>query len=385
MPDERPGPLLACLSVAFIALGACIAAIGPALPEFARVADVDVSSIGVLYSALFAGFLASQITSTLLLERIGTRVVILWALAVLAAGTVGLSAAASLLVMLTASAVLGVGYGFATIAMNLVASRMLTHRPAFVVNVVNALYGVGTVVGPLVSSAFLKTGSPARWAPAIGGLIALVIVPWAWFALPRDAQVPLKEAAPQPRGFALPAGLIFIGFFVFLYGGVETGFSGWAPTYLERTLGVTPASAALSTSIYWFSYMAGRVLSTVLAYRIGPAVVLQGALAALAIGGLVLVSSVGHPLWTTTALVLMGGATGPIYPSMFGVVTQRFAGRAAFAVSAVSAIGCGGAMLLPWLMGLTLPLAGGRVLAAIPLLLTAGMWGLFRLSSRATA
>ena len=86
-------PIIAFLCTAFVALGLSIASIGPALPEFAAVAAIDVSSIGVLYSALFAGFLLSQITATLLLERTGTRVVILWALAVFADGTLGLAVA----------------------------------------------------------------------------------------------------------------------------------------------------------------------------------------------------------------------------------------------------------------------------------------------------
>jgi fucose permease len=179
--------------------------------------------------------------------------------------------------------------------------------------------------------------------------------------------------------------LVLIGLLVFLYGGVESGFSGWAPTYLERTLGVTPADAALATSLYWLSYVTGRVVSTALALRVGPATVLQGALGVLTAGGVVLALGVGHWGMTMVALVLLGGATGPIYPSMFGVVTQRFADRAAFAVSAVSAIGCGGAMLLPWVMGMTLPLHGGRVLAAIPLALALGMWAAYRLSARRQA
>ena len=76
----------------------------------------------------------------------------------------------------------------------------------------------------------------------------------------------------MPRATALPVALLLIGALVFLYGGVESGFSGWAPTYLERTLGVTPADAALAMSIYWLSYVTGRVVSTALALRIGPAV-----------------------------------------------------------------------------------------------------------------
>lgn len=377
-----PHGLIALLCTAFVAVGLSIASLGPALPEFARVAGIDVSSVGMLYSALFAGFLASQVTATVLLERTGTRVAILAALGVFASGTAGLALATSLATLLTASAVVGMGYGCGTIGINLVASRLLARRPAFVVNLINVLYGVGTVVGPLLTSAVLRSGGQARWVPAIGGLAAFALLPWAWRVLPRDAKGRLREATPAREARALPVALVLIGVLVFLYGGVESGFSGWAPTYLEYTLGVTPASAALSVSVYWLSYLAGRILSTALALRIGPGVVLEGALAVLVVGGVVLALSVGHALGTTIGMILLGGATGPIYPSMFGIVTQRFADRAAFAVSAVSAIGCGGAMLLPWAMGLTLTIADGRVMAAIPLVLAIGMWTALRLAAR---
>lgn len=382
MDAAAPHRLIACLCALFTSLGLTIAALGPALPEFAQVAGLRVSEVGLLYSALFAGFLASQISASLLLERRGTRVVILGSLVLFALGGFGLALASGLVTLLAASAVLGVGYGFGTISMNLVASRLMTHRPALVVNLVNVLYGVGTVTGPLITSAVLRHGGQARVVPAVGGLLALVLVPWAWRALPDDAGRPVREVLPTASGRALPMSLLLMGGLLFLYGGVEAGFSGWAATYLERTLGVTPARAAFLTSMYWLAYVGGRVVSTVLALRVGPAVVLEGALAVLAGGGLVLAFSVGHPTGTTIGLVLLGGATGPIYPSMFGTVTQRFADRAAFAVSAVAAIGCVGAMLLPWTMGLTLPLAGGRVLAATPVLLALGMWAAYRWSSR---
>jgi fucose permease len=377
--------LIAFLCTAFVAVGLSFASIGPALPEFAAVAAMDVSSIGVLYSALFGGYLLSQITATVLLERTGTRIVILCALVVFALGTMGLAMAVDIAGLLVASTVLGVGYGFGTITINLVASRLLVHRPAFVVNLINVLYGVGTVIGPIITSWTLRAGGRARWVPAVGGLAVLLLLPWALRVLPRDARERLPQGVAAPRTFAVPVGVLLIGALVFMYGGVESGFSGWAPTYLERTLGISPADAALATSAYWLSYVTGRVISTALALRVGPAAVLQGSLGVLTVGGIVLAAGVGHSGLTTLALVLLGAATGPIYPSMFGVVTQRFADRAAFAVSAVSSIGCGGAMLLPWVMGLTLPIAGGRVLAAIPLALALGMWAAYRLSLRVGA
>ncbi|BCS33349.1 MFS transporter [Luteitalea sp. TBR-22] len=374
--SQAPRALMALLSAAFVALGVSIAAIGPALPEFADVAGLAVSAMGVLYSALFAGFLASQVSAAVLLDRVGTRRTILTAIAVFALGTTGLALARDGVTLLLGSAVLGVGYGFGTIAINLVASRLLTHRPAFVVNLINALYGVGTVLGPLITSAVLRSGGQARWVPAVGGACAILLLPWAWRVLPDDPPPP-HVVAGGPARKTVPTALVLIGVLVFLYGGVESGFSGWAPTYLEQTLGVTPADAALAMSIYWLSYLSGRVVSTVMALRVDPATVLWGALGVLLAGGVCLVLGVGQRVPTMAALVLLGGATGPIYPSMFGVVTTRFADRAAFAVSTVAGIGCVGAILLPWGMGLTLPLAGGRVLAAIPLLLCLGMIAAF--------
>ncbi len=358
------------------------ASIGPALPEFAQVVGLDVSSIGVIFTAIFAGFLASQISASMLLDRIGTRTAILISLGTYACGAVGLGLAHDVAMLIAAASLLGIGYGLGTISINLVASRLMTHRPGFVINAINVLYGAGTVVGPLVTSAVLRDGGSARWVPAVGGIVALLLMPWAWQVLPRDGGRHLQHAAGARIRRTLPVSLLLIGGLVFLYGGVEAGFSGWAATYLEHTLGTSPSRAALLTSLYWFAYLMGRVASTALALRIGPAAMLEGALALLVCGGVVLAASVGHAVGTTTGLLLLGLATGPVYPAMFGLVTQRFADRAAYAVSAVSAIGCGGAMLLPWTMGLTLPMAGGRILAATPLVLALGMWACVRLSAR---
>jgi FHS family glucose/mannose:H+ symporter-like MFS transporter len=375
-----PHGLIACLCTTFVAVGSSIAALGPALPEFAGAAGVDVSSIGMVFSALFAGMLTSQVTAGLLLERIGTRTIILAALGIFAFGTFGVASATRLLTLLPASAVLGAGYGLTTVTINLVASRLLPGRPAFVLNLINVLYGSGAVLGPLLASVLLRSGGQARWVPAVGGVALIALIPWAWQVLPEDEPPVDRPAGRAARAFPVP--LLLIGALVFLYGGVEAGFGGWAATYVERTLGVPPARAALLTSAYWFAYVSGRVLSTALTLRLGPATVLHLSLAALAVSGTVLLLSVGHQAGTTTAIVMLGAATGPIWPSMFGVVATRFADRAAFAVSTVAALGSIGAMLLPWTMGLTLPLAGGRVLAATPMLLAIGMWVSYRASER---
>jgi len=378
--DPSPRVLIACLASVFVAVGTTIASIGPALPEFARAAGLEVSAIGILFSALFAGMLASQVTAGVVLERIGTRAMILAALALFAVGSFGVAVSARLALLLPSSAVLGAGYGLTTVTINLVASRLLPHRPAFVLNLINVLYGFGAVCGPLIASALLRAGGEARWVPAVGGAALLLILPWAWQVLPIDAGSNTRSGGATKQVLSPP--LLLIGLLVFLYGGVEAGFGGWAATYVERTLGLPPDQAALVTSAYWFAYVSGRVASTALALKMGPGRVLHLALAALTASGALLLLGVGQPVVTTVAIVALGAATGPIWPSMFGVVAGRFADRAAVAVSTVASLGSVGAIILPWAMGLTLPIAGGRILAATPVVLALGMWASFRASER---
>ena len=375
-----PRALIACLAAVFVAVGTTIASIGPALPEFARAAGLEISAIGILFSALFAGMLASQVTAGVVLERIGTRAMILAAMALFAIGSFGVAASARLALLLPSSAVLGAGYGLTTVTINLVASRLMRHRPAFVLNLINVLYGLGAVCGPLLASSLLRSGGQARWVPAVGGAALLVLLPWAWRVLPVDQPVG-QPSRISPKD-VLSAPLLLIGLLVFLYGGVEAGFGGWATTYVERTLGLPPDRAALVTSAYWFAYVSGRVASTALALRMGPGGVLHLSLAALTASGALLLAGVGHVVMTNVAIVALGAATGPVWPSMFGVVAGRFTDRAAVAVSTVASLGSVGAIILPWVMGLTLPLAGGRILAATPIVLALGMWASYRASER---
>ena len=83
-----------------------------------------------------------------------------------------------------------------------------------------------------------------------------------------------------------------------------------------------------------------------------------------------------------SAVWLLGAAVGPVYPLVFGVLTRRFAARATDAAATVATAGSVGATVLPWVMGLTLPLAGGRGLAIATAGLAVGMAAALVVSAR---
>ena len=370
MRDVR---LIVWLGAVLAALGAVVASVGPLLPELARATGADLSGAGLVISALFGGMLCAQALSAVAMNRAGARRVVIGALVACSAGCWGLSAAASLAGLLVLGAIMGVGYGLASIAINLVASRLVPSRPGLVINICNACYGVGAVAGPLVVSAFLRDGSNARgvFAGAAVGIVALL--PLAGLVPTTPASAAAVTTGPLPRvALGLTALVMALG------GGIEAGFAGWLATYAERTLAFSAAGAAVLTSQYWACYLAGRVVVTLASVRLPPEPLLGITVGVLVVGGVALALS-GAAGTATLATWLLGAAVGPVYPLVFGVLTRRFAARATDAAATVATAGSVGATVLPWVMGLTLPLAGGRGLAittaalAIAMAITMGL------------
>jgi fucose permease len=362
-------PLVAWLCAVFAALGAVVASIGPLLPELTRITQAPVSQVGLLISALFGGTLVSQALSAVLMERFGTRAVIAGSLGACILGSAGLATATTLPWLLTSSGVVGIGYGFGSVGINLLASRLLASRPGFVLNLCNACYGVGAVAGPLASGALLRQGGQAQQVFLIGGGLLVALLPFT-FLLPltsNDVRAADAGAWPSRRP------LVALACLMALYGGVEAGFGGWLATYLQQTLAVTPARAAVMTSQYWACYLAARCLVTFASLNVRPAPLLVWAVGGLVAGAATLAVSTAWASGTTIAIIMLGVSTGPVYPLVFAVVTTQYAGHATRAAATVATAGSIGATALPWAMGLALTAGGGRGLAASTLVLTLGM------------
>jgi fucose permease len=364
--------LVAWLCAVLAALGAVVASIGPLLPELARITQAPVGRVGLLISALFGGTLIAQTLSAVLLRRAGMRAVVAGALVACAAGVAGLATAPTLALLLAAGAVVGIGYGFGSIGINLVASGLVPSRPGLVLNLCNACYGGGAVAGPLVAGALLRGGGEARGLFLYGGALLAALLTLVALVPAGTPGRPASEASAT-RASLPRAPLAMLALFLGLAGGVEAGVSGWLATYAERTLTLAPADAAILTSQYWAWYLGGRILVTAASLRLRPEPLLACSAAGLVAGALTMAAGTSHAPGTAAAVALLGVFTGPVYPLVFAVLTSQFAGRAATAAATIASAGSVGATALPWAMGVALADWGGRGLALTTLLLTVGM------------
>jgi fucose permease len=358
--------ILTCLC--FLALGVAISAIGPALPELAARTGSSLEALGGVFSALFLGALVAQLASGPLSDRLDQRLVLLAGMALFALGTAGYLLSRALPLTLACAALAGLGQGALVIGSNLLVARVFADRSTAALNLLNVFFGIGDVVGPALAGLALRAwGSaiPALWLGA-----ALIVLPAG--LLPR-----LGRLAPAPRSATRGGGgppilraplLWALGSLVLVYVGTEISMSGWTATYIQRTTALDAAAGALVTAGFWLAITVGRVLAALSGARLAPNRLLQICLVGALFGGALLALSVGRPLATIAAVLLLGLSFGPIYPTALALTADGFPERPGVAVSIVSALGSLGGMLLPWLQGNLLvrggPLAGALLVAA---------------------
>lgn len=385
MASRQPVALIALLCAAFVAVGGGVATLGPALPGLAEVVGRPLPDLGALLSALFAGMLVGQVTAGVLVDRYGVRPTLLVSFVAYAAGILAIPFATAIAPLLGAGLVMGVGYGMAAISVNSLAATLVPTRPGFVLNLCNVWYAGGSVVGPLLASVALDRGGRAADVLLVAGGLLLGLVPVAWGLVPppsASARHPRAAGAPSVAPWRPSPALLVIGLLVLLYAGVEAGFGGWVASYVQQTIDVSAARAALLTSLFWLSYLVARMVATVATLKVSPGYVLAATVGLVTVGGFVLGVGHGDQALTVLAIALLGAGVGPLYPAMFALVTSRVAERPATAVSMTSAIGSVGAVTLPWIMGRLLPLSDGLVVAWLPATYGVGMLGALWLSQR---
>jgi fucose permease len=289
----------------FILIGATVAMFGPTIPAFRATFHISAAAAGLLISGHFAGSLVGTLGPGFLPQRFRTprRVSLVstlgFALGCLVIGTAPVFPAA------VAGAVIeGAGWGGIVIALNtLFASGFGTRSPAML-TLLNALYGVGAIIGPVAVG--VLAGGSFRGPYLTAAAIALLLLP-ACLTLPGRAEE-RRDTGRASTGAALwPLAAFLVAFF--LYGGLEGGIGAWEPTQLVAT-GLSPAAAATVTSLFWTSYTAGRLLVAPISLAVKPQWIVLAGLAAVTL----LALSARVVEVTAASYTLCGLALGPCFP-----------------------------------------------------------------------
>jgi MFS transporter, FHS family, glucose/mannose:H+ symporter len=372
--DNQPRPLTRVALVGscagFVVIGGLQALYGPAIPAFRAKFGVTPSVAGLGLSAEFAGALIG-IVGYHLLARAGStdRRLLGVSYTFVAVGTVGFALAPSWPLSLAAALVTGFGSGGIDYGLNHFFTFRYGRRSAGMLNLLNAYFGVGAVIGP----ALIGWVGAARYpwlfgAVAVASLLLIFTVrgvhPDRTVAPAEDfsalTRSPVLKSPPRRRHVGLIV-TAFVALYVF-YVAIESGVGGWEPTHLEA-VGYSATIAATATSAFWLALTAGRFLAVPVSLRWPAPAIVTGC----CVGMAVFLALATIPSVAPWAYGGLGFMCAPIWATGLPWLA-RAAPKVAAASAYVMATSMLGGIAFPPLLGRAIEVAGVR---SVPLILCA--------------
>jgi fucose permease len=347
--------------VGFVLIGALQALYGPAIPALREEFGLTPSVAGLGLSAHFVGGVAGVLLFDRLYGRLGNRQILGASYLLMAVGAAGFALAPNWPTALAAALFAGLGFGGIDYGLNQLFAVGFGHRSTAMLNVLNAHFGVGAILGPALIGAVGSEHYPAVFLGfALANLPLLLCLKG------------VRDRAPQPAGSPASGGAgvlgrslgsvlaVFVALYV-LHVGIEAGVGGWEPTHLE-TVGYGAGVAATATSVYWLMMTVGRFLVAPLALRFSAQAIITVSCAGMTI--CLLLAAI--PALAPYAYAGVGLFIAPIFPTGLPWLHRAAPGARRAGALVIAASMAGGVAAGPAL-GKAIEAAGIR---AVPLLLS---------------
>lgn len=288
---------------------------GPLIPTLRGDLHVDSSQVGLLSTLLFLGLAVAYIPAGALIDRYGSRPVLLGSTITSALGGIVLPLFPNFSWLLACRAVIGLGLGGSFVAGAHIAANLGKHSPlgqGLYGGFIQVGTGLGLLVTPLLLAHFGWRGAFLCW-----GLLGLAgVVVWLFVNDGEEAHTPTKidirSGIHSPAVWTL--GLSHLGTF-----GLGNAMAAWISVYLAFQYNLPLALAATFGSLALLSGMFFRPLGGILIARrvIGPIPLLRMGTIMNCAGVGLLAIPVRFPPLAVAGLALIGiGATMP-YTSVF--------------------------------------------------------------------
>ncbi|WP_242901311.1 MFS transporter [Actinomadura terrae] len=344
------------------------------MPALASKFGTNESEIGIVVLVWGVGAIVAMQALRGVMGRAGSRATLRLALPLTALSYAGVALAPTYTVLLGAVALFGMTFGITDIAMNAQGSVVERAYRRSIMSGMHAGWCVGAMSGGLfgVATAAAGLGFTATVLAA-----ALLTLP-AGLALGRT-YLP-DPAAPAASGTGrearrMPVAVYLIGALAFIAFMTEGSIADWSGLLLHDELGATQAVAALGYPMFELAMLLGRLVGDRVRMRLGTRRLLVGAGLGTALGMTVVVLA-PVPQVAIAGFFATGLVVCAVVPTTISLAGTADPERPAAAVAQVGAMGYGGLLLGPVVVGFlsdaTSLRVGVGVVVVLALLISAG-------------
>ena len=348
--------LLPIIYLAFISLGLPDSLLGSAWPSMYPLLGVPVSHAGILSMIISFGTIVSSLNSDRLTRALGAGKVTAISVGMTAAALFGFSLSTQFWMLCLWAVPYGLGAGSVDAALN---NYVALHYESRHMSWLHCMWGIGTMVSPMVMGRVLAGGGPWTAGYRYIALFQIALTAVLFLSLPlwqkRTDETAEGGTAPQ----ALSLGQVFrlpgakeVMLCFFCYCALETTAGLWASSYLTLTRGVAADTAASFASLFYIGITAGRAACGFLTLKLSDTQMIRLGQGVLAVGVAALLVP-GPQLLALAGLVLVGVGCAPIYPSIIHATPDHFgADRSQAVIGIQMASAYVGNLVMPPLFGL---------------------------------
>jgi MFS family permease len=344
------------------------------MPALAGKFGTSEGEIGIVVLVWGLGAITAMQALRTVIARAGSRAVLRVALPLTALSYVGVALAPAYGLLLVAVALFGMTFGITDIAMNAQGSvvEQAYRRP--VMSGMHAGWCVGAMTGGLFGVVTAAIG--LGFTETV--LVAAILVLPVGLALGRtyltDPAAP-AEAGTGREARRMPVAVYLIGVLAFIAFMTEGSIADWSGLLLHDELGATQAVAALGYPVFELAMLFGRLVGDRVRTRLGTRRLLVGAGIGTALGMTVVVLAPNAPV-AIAGFFVTGLVVCTVVPTTISLAGTAAPGRPAAAVAQVGAMGYGGLLLGPVVVGFladaTSLRVGVGVVVVLALLIAAG-------------
>jgi NNP family nitrate/nitrite transporter-like MFS transporter len=337
LPVETQRTALLCACAIGFAFSANYTNHAPLVGSLARQFGFSLAWAGLLTTGIFVTHAIMQIPGGHLVDRLGSRRVLIFALAWVAVGNFAIAFSGAYWQLLAWKIFTGIGTGTCFVAgARYIHEAMDGSR----LNLAQGLYGGSILLG----SGFVILAVPriSLWAGWRGAFVISAVVAvsaWIFWIAAAPHVPPGTHARGRFRGMLLARQLWLLGLMQMASFGLAIVVGAWIVALLGNALGVPAAEAGPIGSLVLLLGIVTRPLGGFLQGRMGIRPLLSASFLMNAVGCLALASGWNSLPLAVIAVLLVGTGCGLPYAALFTRAAALFPGRAGAAMGLVNMLG----------------------------------------------